>query len=79
LSFINFSSIKKVVGIRASFKQRENCRVALVAASNLQYGLCRMFQILMEGKLPHELAVFRDYEEGRQWLIKGNSDQYGCA
>ena len=72
LSFANFTSIKKVVGIRASFKQRDNCKVALVASSNLQYGLCRMFQMLLEDRLPHELAVFRDYEEGEQWLLENH-------
>lgn len=70
LSFANFTSIKKVVGIRTRFKQRDNCRVALVTSSNLQFGLCRMFQMLLEGKLSHELAVFRDYEEGEKWLIE---------
>lgn len=70
LSYINFKSIKKVVGIRTRFQNRQNCRVALVASSNLQYGLCRMFQMLLEDKLPHELAVFREYEEGERWLLE---------
>ena len=72
LSFANFTSIKKVVGIRTRYKQRDNCRVALVASSNLQYGLCRMFQMLLEDKLPHELAVFRNFNEGEQWLLENH-------
>ncbi len=68
----NFTSIKKFVGIGIRFKQRNNCRVALVASSNLQYGICRMFQMLLESKMPHELEVFRDYEEGEQWLLEGH-------
>lgn len=70
LSFVNFTSVKKIVGIRERIKNRDNCKVALVASSNLQYGLCRMFQMLLDGRLPHELAVFRGYEDGEQWLLK---------
>ena len=74
-SFVNFTSVKKIVGIRERFKNRDNCKVALVASSNLQYGLCRMFQMLLDGRLPHELAVFREYDEGEKWLLEEFSYQ----
>lgn len=79
LSFANFTSVKKMVGIREQFKQRNNCRVALIASSNLQYGFCRMFQMLLEDKLPHELAVFREYDDGEQWLLENHRDGHGYS
>lgn len=69
LSSANLNSIKEIVWIRSRFKQRDYCKVALLAPTNLQYGISRMFQMLIENKLPHELAIFRDYDEGEQWLL----------
>ena len=68
-SFANFHLVREVVNIRSSFKKRNNCRSALIVSGNLQYGLGRMFEMLSEGKIPHQLMVFRDYTEGEQWLL----------
>ncbi|MGD9158494.1 MAG: hypothetical protein PVG39_08820 [Desulfobacteraceae bacterium] len=69
-SFANFQLVREVVKIRRSFKKRDHCRSALIVSGNLQYGLGRMFEMLSDGKIPHQFMVFRDYEEGEQWLLK---------
>jgi hypothetical protein len=42
-------------------------RRAIVAPSDLQFGLARMFQLVSE-VAPAEVAVFRSVEEARRWL-----------
>ena len=66
----NFTFVSELVKIRSRFKKRSNCRSALIVSSNVQYGLSRMFETLSEGKIPHQLKVFRDYEEGEKWLVE---------
>lgn len=43
-------------------------RSAIVADSNLLYGLARMHELLNETNLPAENAVFRDVKEAEKWL-----------
>ena len=69
-SFANFQIVSKAVNVRSSFKKRGDCRSALIVSGDFQYGLGRMFEMLSEGKIPHQLMVFRDYEEGEQWLLE---------
>ena len=72
-SFANFQLVREVVKIRSGFTKRDNCRSALIVSGNLQYGLGRMFELLSDGKIPHQFMVFRDYEEGEQWLLENQS------
>ena len=69
-SWANLQLVKEAVNIRSSFTKRDNCRSALIVSSNLQYGLGRMFEMLSDGKVPHQLKVFRKYEEGVKWLLE---------
>ena len=70
LTFANFQLVQQIVKLRSGFTKRENCRSALIVSCNYQYGLGRMFEMLSEGKIPHQLMVFRDYNEGEQWLLE---------
>ena len=70
LSNANFQFVSDLVKIRSRFKKRRNCRSALIVSSEVQYGLCRMFEMLSEGKISQQLRVFRDYKEGEQWLLE---------
>ena len=77
LSNVNFQLISEIVKIRSRFTERSNCRSALIVSSNAQYGLSRMFEMLSEGKIPHQFMVFRDYKEGEQWLLKNKLIETG--
>ena len=70
LSNANFQFVSDLVKIRSRFKKRRDCRSALIVSSEVQYGLCRMFEMLSEGKISQQLRVFRDYKEGEQWLLE---------
>ena len=72
LSFANLQLVRGAVNIRSSFQKRDNCRAAIIVSGSLQYGLGRMFQILADGKVNINLQIFRDYEEGKQWLLEDN-------
>ena len=69
-SYANYQLVREAVKIRSCFKKRHNCRSALIVSSNYQYGLGRMFEMISDGKIPHKLKVFRDFEEGEKWLLK---------
>ncbi len=74
ISSVNSEMLKHLIEIRKRFEKRNTCRSALIVSSNMQYGMGRMFQMLSEGKIPHEFMVFRDYEECEQWLLKNDSN-----
>jgi hypothetical protein len=42
--------------------------VAIVAGSDLAFGLMRMEQAQIEGRVRHEFQVFRSIDEARAWL-----------
>jgi len=42
-------------------------RLAIVAASDLEFGLCRMFELHVVG-VRFEIAVFRCVSEAAMWL-----------
>jgi hypothetical protein len=43
-------------------------RVANVVAADLDFGMIRMFEAMMEGRVEHEFRVFRDLDEACEWL-----------
>ena len=69
---ISHIEIREIVGlIRMSRKGRKGGKTAIVAASDVDFGLSRMLQILLES--PEELhqvwlEVFRSKDEAVQWL-----------
>jgi hypothetical protein len=48
-------------------------RAAVLASSNLIYGLLRMYEVFNEGN-PAEIRVFREPEEAMSWL-RGEADE----
>jgi hypothetical protein len=50
-----------------------NSRQAILASSNLVYGLARMFQILREMKGEEGIRVFRDRDEALAWVLGKDS------
>lgn len=53
-------------------------RIALVAQGDLEYGICRMWEIHAENLAPRSRKVFRDMETARNWLLSyfNDRDQY---
>ncbi len=51
---------------------RKGGRTAIVCATDLDYGLCRMFRTYGDiAQLPFEINVFRNQDEAREWLNAG--------
>ena len=46
----------------------EAARSALVVSTDLDYGMARMYEMLMEGEIGPRVKVFRDMEEAKAWL-----------
>lgn len=43
-------------------------RAALVVEGDMDYGLSRMYEMLMESETSSEVRVFRDFDEALQWV-----------
>jgi hypothetical protein len=46
-------------------------RVALVTSRSLDFGLLRMKEAQLEGRVSYEIRVFRSMDDARQWLALG--------
>jgi len=50
---------------------RKGGKTAVIAPSDLEYGMARMFQIMSDTNgFPFEVKVFRYYGEASQWLFR---------
>ena len=58
---------EELIALRKNLKGRENAKLALVANSDLRFGLSRMYELL-SGELPQSMHVFRTLDEAREWL-----------
>jgi hypothetical protein len=45
-----------------------NSKAALVVSNDLDFGLSRMFQIMMEGATSSAIEVFKDIDAAKQWI-----------
>lgn len=69
----SIDTIRRVAAIVQNNAQRLRCaRTALLADSDVQYGMARMFMALTEPIHP-ETAVFRDYDEALTCLLEGQN------
>jgi len=49
---------------------RQGGKTAVIAPSDLEYGMARMFQIMSDNDaFPFKIKVFRSYDEASQWLL----------
>ncbi|HUI93387.1 MAG TPA: hypothetical protein VLX68_14160 [Chitinivibrionales bacterium] len=54
---------------KSHYRSREGGKTALVASSDADYGLARMYEVFTEfAKLPASVKVFRTMEEAQQWI-----------
>jgi hypothetical protein len=66
------SDVRDMAQFLAARAGRINHRLAMVVATDLQFGLMRMGSVIAEqGGLPGE--VFRDYDAARRWLLTGSA------
>ncbi|HVZ74834.1 MAG TPA: hypothetical protein VHJ20_20775 [Polyangia bacterium] len=67
-SLFSISDLRKTAAdARARPEMKVRGRVAVLASSNLIYGLLRMYEVFSEGT-PNEMRVFRQPEEAFAWL-----------
>lgn len=66
---ISASEVQSIAGmVKKHWGTRGNPRSALVVSTDLDYGMARMYELLMEGDIAPEVRVFRDLEEAEDWL-----------
>lgn len=53
--------------IDVSFGAKWNPRIAILVEADVQFGLSRMFQMLVEG-FPTEVSIFFDLDEAEKWI-----------
>lgn len=65
------TSLKQLAHLVTSHIQRlNNARVAMVAQSDLAYGMFRMWE-LQRAQLGYDVRVFRQLGEAERWLLRG--------
>lgn len=47
-------------------------RAAFVVSSDYQFGMSRMYEMLLKSQSQNTLMVFRDIEDAERWLAHGN-------
>ena len=73
LKNLRISDVESIVMLihqyRNRFNERKSGKAAIVASTDLQYGLSRTLEILFEiENFPNKLQSFRTMEEANQWL-----------
>lgn len=51
-----------------------HARRAIIVKHDVCYGFARMFELLREGKGEHGISVFRDLEEGLNWVFPSGGE-----
>lgn len=64
---------------RSQYERLEGCRLALLAESDIGYGLARMYEMLRDDG-PDQIRVFREQDEAEAWLLApaGNDSETGA-
>ena len=65
---IDSELMRQLNSIRKQYPQRGNARIALIAPTDLAYGMSRMYELL-SADMPQTIMVFRTVEEGERWLL----------
>ena len=69
-SNIDWDFSKQLVSIREMNPKRANTKIAFVADKDFDYGITEMHIFQSANKLPQEMMLFRDFEEGENWLLE---------
>ena len=46
-------------------------KAALVVSSDFEFGMSRMYQIMMDGATSSDIAIFRNVDEANEWIEAG--------
>lgn len=65
LSFRRFPKYRLLV---LSGGQSGENKAALIVSQDIDYGMSRMYQILMEDITPGEISVFKNIDEAEEWI-----------
>jgi hypothetical protein len=78
ISSISTETVKKIFPMVLNLgSRRQSGKSAIVAPSDLEYGMARMFQTMAEiNDFPFVKRVFRSMEEAKQWLFQGQSSSF---
>lgn len=63
--------MEEVFSIRKKYPERSSARAAFVAASDLSFGVSRMYETLSAFELPQHISVFRELSEAEAWILAG--------
>ena len=73
-SSVEVNLIERLVEFRKQLSQRLDCRSVLLVSDELQYSLSSMYKKHVENDVPHDLMVFREYEEAEKWILEDKGD-----
>jgi len=59
--------LRQIVDIQKQYPERSRAKICAIVNSDLAFGMTRMFEMLSGGST--RMAVFRDFDEGRKWLL----------
>lgn len=62
--------ISKLLEIRRNYPQRGEAMIAIVAPSDLSFGVSRMYASISD-RLPPLIRVFRDVSKAEEWIAEG--------
>ena len=66
---VTSEQISSVTGLVEKFWGKEGeGKAALIVTRDLDFGLSRMYEMLLSGASPDRVMVFRDYDEAEKWL-----------
>ena len=69
LSAFSVDDIRQVTQlVKDNWGASDKSRAALVVARDLDFGLTRMYQQLLEGQSSGEVRIFRNVDEAIEWL-----------
>ena len=68
-SIIDWDFSKELVNIREMNPKRANTRIAFVVDNDFGYGITEIHIFQSANKLSQEMQLFRDFDEGEEWLL----------
>jgi hypothetical protein len=68
-SSVRSEDVASLTGMVEKFwGQGGKAKAALIVSGDLDFGLSRMYEMLLTGSSPEKVMVFRDYDEAKNWL-----------
>lgn len=65
--------MRRLLAVRTQYASRAGARTAFVVASDVAYGMSRMFQMFAENTMPQDFCVQRTMEDALAWVLEGRN------